>query len=94
MSRGPFYDGPSSCHSEQGANLARPLRIVLDASKNSSMGLDSRVDVERHCLKYEDIHHKSLHKREISIIQLNRSERYDHRCKPCGVVIRVQILVL
>jgi hypothetical protein len=43
---------------------------------------------------YEDIRYKSLHKREISIIQLNRSKRYDHWCKPSGVVVHVQILVL
>jgi hypothetical protein len=43
---------------------------------------------------YEYIHYKSLHKREISIVQLNRSERYDYQCKPCGVVIHVQILIL
>jgi hypothetical protein len=49
MSGDPFYDGPPSCHSKQGANLARPLRIVLDASENGSTGLDSGVDVERHC---------------------------------------------
>jgi hypothetical protein len=46
--------------------------------------------------EYEDIRYKGLHKREIvSIVQLNRSERYDHRCKSCGVVVScVQILVL
>jgi hypothetical protein len=48
MSGGPFNDGPPSCHSEQGANLARPLRIVLDAGKNGGTGLNGGVDVERH----------------------------------------------
>jgi hypothetical protein len=42
------YDVPPSCHGEQGTNLVRPLRIVFDAGKNSSAGLDSGVDVERH----------------------------------------------
>jgi hypothetical protein len=48
MSGDPLNDGPPSCHGKQGANLARPLRIVLDAGKNSGAGLDGRVDVERH----------------------------------------------
>jgi hypothetical protein len=48
MRGGSFYDAPPSCHSKQGTNLARPLRIILDAGKNGSTGLDSGVDVERH----------------------------------------------
>jgi hypothetical protein len=48
MRGGSFYDAPPSCHSKQGTDLARPLRIVFDAGKNGSTGLDSGVDVERH----------------------------------------------
>jgi hypothetical protein len=43
-----FDNVPPSCHGKQGANLARPLRIVLNTGKNGSAGLDSGVDVERH----------------------------------------------
>jgi hypothetical protein len=48
MSGGPFNDGPPSCHSKQGANLARPLRVVFNAGKNGGAGLNGGVDVERH----------------------------------------------
>ena len=36
MSRSSIYNGPPSCHSKQGTNLARPLGVVGDAGKNSS----------------------------------------------------------
>jgi hypothetical protein len=92
---GSFHNVPPPCHSKQSANLARPLRVVFNASKNGSAGLDSGVDVERHFLEDENIRYESLHEREIiSIVQLNRSKRYGPRCKLCGVVVRVQILIL
>ena len=31
MKKRSVYDGPPSCHSKQGTNLTRPLRIVGDA---------------------------------------------------------------
>jgi hypothetical protein len=49
MSRSAFYNSPPSCHSKQGLDLARPLRVVLDASKNGSVGLNNGVNVEGHC---------------------------------------------
>ena len=48
MKRSSIYDGPPSCHSKQGTDLTRPLRIVGDAGKNGSARLDRGVDVERH----------------------------------------------
>ena len=48
MSRSSVYDGPPSCHSKQGTNLARPLGVIGDASKNGSARLNRGVDVERH----------------------------------------------
>ena len=44
------------------------MSIVGNTGKNSSTSLNSRVDVERHISKYEDICDKGLHEREISII--------------------------
>ena len=48
MKRSSVYDGPPSCHSKQGMNLTRPLRVIGDAGKNGSARLNCRVDVERH----------------------------------------------
>ena len=42
------YDGPPSCHSKQGTDLTRPLRIIGDAGKDGGTRLDCRIDVERH----------------------------------------------
>ena len=68
MSGCTISDGPPSCHSKQGMELAGPVSIVGNASKNSSTGLNSGVDVERHISNYEDIFNKGLHQREISIV--------------------------
>ena len=68
MSGCTISDGPPSCHSKQGMELAGPVSIVGNAGKNSSTSLNSRVDVERHISKYENVCNKNLHKREISII--------------------------
>ena len=51
MSRSSVYDGPPSCHSKQGTNLTRPLRIIGDAGKNGSARLNCGVDVERHSFR-------------------------------------------
>ena len=51
MKRCSVYDGPPSCHSKQGTDLTRPLRIVGDASKNGSARLNRGVDVERHSFR-------------------------------------------
>ena len=48
MKRSSVYDGPPSCHSKQGTDLTRPLRIVGDAGENGSTRLNGGVDVERH----------------------------------------------
>ena len=48
MKRRSVYDGPPSCHSKQGTNLTRPLRIIGDAGKNGSARLNRGIDVERH----------------------------------------------
>ena len=46
IKRGSVYDGPPSCHSKQGTDLSRPLRIIGDAGKNGSARLNRGVDVE------------------------------------------------
>ena len=68
MCRGTINNTPPSCHGKQGMELAGPVSIVGNAGKNSSTSLNSRVDVERHISKYENVCNKNLHKREISII--------------------------
>ena len=72
MSGSTINDTPPSCHSKQGTELAGLVSIVGNTGKDSSMSLNSGVDVERHFSKYENICDKSLHKREISIIIQNR----------------------